>query len=114
MSSSSLPSDRPRLGRFGERLAADFLQRRGAVIVARNLETAGGEIDLVVDFGRERAAVEVRAARRRDVAPDLFSRDKERQVRALAALLEPPVFRIDFVTVLVKPDGVTVRWHPRV
>ncbi len=114
MASSLLPSDRSRLGRFGEQLAAEFLERRGAVVVAQNLETGGGEIDLVVDFGRERAVVEVRAARRSDVAPDLFSRDKERQVRRLAALLEPPVFRIDFVTVLVQRAGVTVRWHPRV
>ncbi len=83
-------------------------------MLARNLEIGGGEIDLVVAFGREQAVVEVRTARRTDVAPDLFSRAKESQVRRLAALLEPPVFRIDFVTVLVQRDGVTVRWQPRV
>ena len=110
----ALPSDRPRLGGFGERVAAGFLERRGAVVLARNLEIGGGEIDLVVAFGREQAVIEVRTARRSDVAPDLFPQAKESQVRRLAALLEPPVFRIDFVTVLVQRSGVTVRWQPRV
>lgn len=110
----ALPSDRPRLGAFGEQIAAGFLERRGAVVLARNVEIGGGEIDLVVAFGGEPAAVEVRTARRSDVAPDLFSQAKERQVRRLAALLEPPVFRVDFVTVLVQRNGVTVRWQPRV
>ncbi len=109
-----LPSDRPRLGQFGEQIAAGFLERRGAVVIARNVEMKPGEIDLLVSFGNEQAAVEVRTARRSDVAPDLFSQAKERQVRRLAASLEPPVFRIDFVTVLVQQHGVTVRWHPRV
>ena len=109
-----LPSDRSRLGRFGERVAAEFLERRGASVIARNVEMAPGEIDLLVSFGGEQAAVEVRTARRADVAPYLFSLAKERQVRRLAASLEPPVFRIDFVTVLVQQEGVTVRWHPRV
>ena len=110
----ALPSDRTRLGAFGERVAGEFLERRGAAVVGRNLKIGGGEIDLVVAFVREQAVVEVRTARRADVAPDLFSQDKERRVRRLAALLEPPVFRIDFVTVLVQRRGVTVRWHPRV
>jgi putative endonuclease len=110
----ALPSDRPRLGGFGEQIAAEFLERRGAIVLARNVEIGGGEIDLVVALGGEQAVVEVRTARRADVAPDLFSQAKERQVRRLAASLDPPVFRIDFVTVLVRRSGVTVRWHRRV
>jgi putative endonuclease len=110
----ALPPDRPRLGRFGEQVAAEFLERRGAVVLGRNVEIGGGEIDLVVAFGHRRAVVEVRTARRSDVTADLFSRAKERQVRRLAALMEPPVFRIDFVTVLIQRHGVTVRWDRRV
>lgn len=106
--------DRPRLGAFGEQVAADFLVKRGAVVIARNVEVDAGELDLLVDFGAESAVVEVRSARRADIVADLFPYSKERQVRRLAALLEPPVFRIDLVTVLMMPDGVRVRWHPRV
>ena len=109
-----LPGDRPELGRFGEQVAADFLVRRGGNIVGRNVASRDGEIDLVVGFDRELAVVEVRTARRADVTADLFPHRKEQQVRRLAALLDPPVFRVDFVTVLVQPDGVTVRWLPRV
>lgn len=106
--------DRPELGQFGEQVAADFLVKRGAALIARNVEVDAGELDLVVDFDGEPAVVEVRSARRADVVADLFPYSKERQVRRLAALLEPPVFRIDLVTVLMTPDGVRVRWHPRV
>ncbi len=106
--------DRPRLGAFGERVAADFLMSRGATVLARNVEVDNGELDLLVEIGGEPAVVEVRSARRDDVVADLFPYAKERQVRRLAALLEPPIFRIDLVTVLVASGGIRVRWHPRV
>lgn len=109
-----LPADRADLGRFGEVVAASFLQERGAVVLVRNLESKLGEIDLIVAFGREVAAVEVRAARRPEIAPELVSLRKEQQVRRLAAMLDPPIFRVDLVTVLVQTGGVKVRWHPRV
>ena len=108
-----LPDDRPRIGRLGEKIAADFLARRGAVVVARNVESPVGEIDLIVRLGGELAAVEVRTARRNDYAPDLMAYKKEQQVRRVAASLETPIFRVDLVTVLLQPDGVKVRWIPR-
>ena len=83
-------------------------------MVARNIEVGNGELDLIVEFDVEVAVVEVRTARRDDIVADLFPYAKERQVRRLAALLEPPIFRIDLVTVLVADRGVRVRWHPRV
>lgn len=36
-----------RLGRWGENLAADFLARKGYQILARNVRTSYGEIDLI-------------------------------------------------------------------
>lgn len=107
------PADRPELGRFGESVAAMFLQARGCVIVARNVETADGEIDLIARVDGELTAVEVRTARRDDEWPYLMSVDKERQVRRVAAGLDPPVFRVDLVTVLVGVSGVRVRWSRR-
>lgn len=108
-----LPADRPELGRFGEGLAAVFLQRRGAAIVARNVATPDGELDLVADIDGELTAVEVRTARRDDEWPYLMSVAKERQVRRVAAGLDPPVFRVDLVTVLVGVAGIRVRWSRR-
>ena len=83
-------------------------------MLARNVAAAAGEIDLIVSCGGELAAVEVRTARRADVAPELISLRKERQMRRVAARLEPPVFRIDLVVVLIGAEGVRVRWHPRI
>ncbi|MEW5873013.1 MAG: YraN family protein [Chloroflexota bacterium] len=39
---------RQNLGRWGETLAADYLQERGYTLVERNARTAFGEIDLVM------------------------------------------------------------------
>ncbi|NND01865.1 MAG: YraN family protein [Acidimicrobiia bacterium] len=106
--------DRRDLGRLGESVAASFLEKRGACVLARNVEVGGGELDLVVDFAGERVVVEVRTANRQDVAPELVSLAKESQVRRLAAMLDPPVFRIDIVTVLIAAAGLRIRWTPRI
>ncbi|MEK6371515.1 MAG: YraN family protein [Acidobacteriota bacterium] len=49
-----------RLGASGERRAAWFYRLRGYSIVARNVRTRGGEIDLIVRRGRMLAFVEVK------------------------------------------------------
>jgi len=71
-------------------------------------------VDLLVDDRGEQAVVEVRSARRRDGDEYLYTASKERQVRRAAAGLDPPVFRIDLVTVLFAEDGITLRWARRV
>ena len=109
-----MPQDRPQLGRFGEAVAALFLERRGVRVVARNVASAVGEIDLIAIHDEEVVAVEVRSARREDPGADLMSSEKARQVRRVAASLDPPIFRIDLVTVLMGEAGVRVRWNRRV
>ena len=49
-----------RLGRLGERRAAWFYRLRGYAIVARNVRSRGGEIDLIVRRGRTLVFVEVK------------------------------------------------------
>jgi putative endonuclease len=49
-----------RLGTAGERRAAWFYRLRGYAIVARNVRSRGGEIDLIVRRGRTLAFVEVK------------------------------------------------------
>ncbi len=51
------------LGRLGERLAATHLQRLGFVIVARNVRTRHGEIDLIAFNGETLIFVEVKTRR---------------------------------------------------
>ena len=105
--------DRHALGRLGEDLACQFLVRRGLTVVGRNVEVAGGEIDLVVRHGRTTVAVEVRS-RWMDDPVDAFDHDKHRQVSVLARTLDPACGRIDLVAVRFHPGGVDIRWVPAV
>ncbi|KAA9395732.1 YraN family protein [Kocuria coralli] len=60
------PNPRQVLGEAGERLAAEYLERRGARILASNWRAApsrhgvGGELDLVALIGHRIVAVEVK------------------------------------------------------
>jgi putative endonuclease len=53
------------LGRLGEDLAAAHLDRLGFTMLARNVRTRRGEIDLIVFDGRTLAFVEVKTRRAR-------------------------------------------------
>lgn len=105
-----------RLGRFGEEVAAGFIERRGGVVVARNLRVGRNEIDLLAEIGGERVAVEVKTATSRGGAPapaDNFDDAQERRVWDAARALRPPVRRVDLICVTVDPEGVGIRWSPR-
>lgn len=52
------------MGREGEARAARYLEQQGLRIVARNVRTRGGEIDLVARDGGTLVLVEVRTVRR--------------------------------------------------
>ena len=71
-----------------------------------------GELDLIVAFGEEIVAVEVKAGSGRNDPIHHFSEEKERQVRSLAATRG--IGRVDLVSVVRSANGFTVRWLPRV
>ncbi len=103
------------IGRIGEDITAGFLERRGAVIVERNVRVGRGEIDLLIELGGERIAVEVKTGTSASARPEEnFGDDKERRVRRAANDLTPPVWRVDLVTVVLTGRGATVRWVPDV
>jgi len=52
--------ERKKLGQIGEKLAADFLKKRGYKVMERNYRTRGGEIDIVARHGSTLVFVEVR------------------------------------------------------
>lgn len=82
------PDPRHHLGRLGERLAAEHLERRGFEVVARNHRTRFGELDLIACDGRVIAFCEVKTRRARGgagTAIDAVAPDKQRQVRRMAA-----------------------------
>ncbi|GAB4175291.1 MAG: YraN family protein [Geothermobacteraceae bacterium] len=57
------PDERQLLGARGEQAAAEFLGRTGLKLVARNLRTPVGEIDLVLRDRRHLVFVEVKTRR---------------------------------------------------
>ena len=76
-----------RLGRLGERLAAEHLVRRGFQILERNYRTRFGELDIIAFDGETIAFVEVKSRRliprTRSPFESVHSR-KRRQVRRMA------------------------------
>jgi putative endonuclease len=121
------PDRRRTLGRLGERLAEAHLRRLGFSIVARNVRTRHGEIDLIAFDGATLVFAEVKARRvgsrdrmiRADQDPLTALRPRQRtRLRRLAAawLREQrharpaaDTIRFDAIGVVVDPDGAPLR-----
>jgi putative endonuclease len=105
---STAPRERPALGRAAERLACQFLQSRGLRLIAANVTTPAGELDLVMRDGVTLVFIEVRYRRRADPVHPVVTVDRRKRrhllqaaalcLRRLAAGDEPPV-RFDVVAV---------------
>ena len=84
-----MPTDlRQHLGRVGERLASEHLERLGYRVVTHNHRTRFGELDLIVCDDTWLVFVEVKARRvsaRAGSALEAISPHKQRQVRSMAA-----------------------------
>src|SRR3954465_1230062 len=77
---------RQALGRLGERLAAEHLERLGYRIVARNPPTRFGEIDLVAADDETLVFCEVKTRRAGSGAPwEALDDRKRKQVRTMGA-----------------------------
>ncbi len=111
---------RQQLGRLGEDLALEHLERLGFGLVDRNYRTRFGELDLIVSDETAIVFVEVKA-RRLDAtagsAVESVPPRKQRQVRGMAAawLVENTArprsrdLRFDVVAVTVDRAGALVR-----
>ena len=119
------PDRRQTLGRRGEDIAADHLERAGWRIVARNYRVREGEIDLIATRGSTLAFCEVktlvqRARHTRGPANPIESvgRQKQTRVRRMARTwlatrddrsLGVSDLRLDVIGVVVSPSGELVR-----
>lgn len=110
------------LGRTGERLAAEHLERRGFAILERNFQTRWGELDLVACDGRVLVFCEVKTRRLRIGLPgadplEAVGRAKRLQVRRMAGrwLVERRVrprvetLRFDAIGITLDRDGRMAR-----
>jgi putative endonuclease len=111
---------RQHMGRVGERLALEHLERLGYRLVAQNHRTRFGELDLIVCDDERLVFVEVKTRResaRAGSAIEALSPDKQRRVRAMAAawLAETSDrprsrdLRFDLIAVTVDRHGRLVR-----
>src|SRR5690348_715101 len=78
---------RQTFGRFGEDAAAEFLRRRGFAVLARNVRTARGELDLVALDGDVVVFVEVKARRLASGLEAVDARKQRRLSRLAIAFL---------------------------
>jgi putative endonuclease len=101
------------LGRLGESLAAENMQKQGYRIVIRNFRTKEGEIDLIVTKGDLLVIVEVKSR-----SSTLFGEGfeavtltKQKRLKRLAAayLKECSILyrivRFDVISILIGPSG---------
>jgi putative endonuclease len=108
---------RHHLGRLGEQLAAEHLERLGFAIVARNHRTRFGELDLVACDGETLVFCEVKTRRGRGQPWDALGQAKRAQVRRMArAYLSDvpdrprvPRIRFDAIGVSIDPRGRLTR-----
>lgn len=105
---------RHRLGRAGEQLAAEHLERRGFAILDRNHRTRWGEIDLVACDGRALVFCEIKTRRAGGASPFAGLRPEQcRRLRRMAlAWLQThpdrprvPELRFDAVGVTIDARG---------
>ncbi len=111
-----MSTDRQRLGKWGESVAALQLEDKGYQILDRNWRCAQGEIDLVALDGEEVVFVEVKTRRGRQMGSpeEGLTQQKGQRLIELAQLylverdIEPD-WRIDLVAVELDSSGKLTR-----
>jgi len=106
-----------RLGRRGESLACQALLERGAQILARNVRSSHGELDVIACQGSTLVLVEVKArtSRARGAPEEAITRTKQGHLIAAAQHdmeVNAPTeadWRIDVVAIELGPHGETAR-----
>jgi putative endonuclease len=108
-------TSRRKLGDRGEALAARFLLEQGLPVVATNIRTSSGEIDLIVQDGTDLVFVEVRTRRglAGDAAESLSPTKLQRMWRCAMEYcesqgLDPETARVDAVVIDLGTGGPVV------
>ncbi len=105
------PDPRRGLGRWGEFLARQYLRLTGSRILASNLRTPHGEVDVVAREKRSGVLVLIEVKTRRDQRPiELSDRQRRRIARAAHWIQQR---RRDRWNAGVRIDLVEIRWPRR-
>lgn len=100
-----------RIGRWGEQMAAEYLQSLGYALTDRNLHTPYGELDLIVTHEDQTIFVEVKTRSNLNMGyPEeaLTPRKKSHLLQAIAEVMAdrtdlPQNWRMDLIAILGKP-----------
>ena len=109
--------ERKETGALGEKLASEYLKKKGYRIIATNYRCPIGEIDIIAKHQDCLAFIEVRTKNNRSFGPpeESISRTKKKKMRLTAAyylnrMKKPPeIWRIDFVAVEIGENGKASR-----
>ncbi len=100
---------RKKLGREGERLAEEFLRKRGYKILARNYRYPFGEIDLIARDGKTIAFIEIkgRSSQYFGSALEAVTTRKQKRIARVAAQYLA-TFKLD--NIRARFDVVGIHW----
>lgn len=109
------------LGRFGEQLAVDRIERDGLTVLARNWRCVAGELDIVARDGPTYVFCEVKTRRTAYFGEPIcaVTPQKARRIHRLATIwlreqgLRADDLRFDVLSVLVERDQAPVVDHVR-
>ena len=73
-----------RIGKWGEQAAADYLSAKGYEVIARNVRTPYGEIDLIAQKDNTTIFVEVKARTSKSLGPPEIAVTPRKQEHMLA------------------------------
>ena len=76
-----MPDARQQFGKEGESFAERFLRSRGYHIIARNVRSPSGELDLIADDGGVLVFVEVKARQTNALGGVHYAVDRKKQLR---------------------------------
>lgn len=109
-------NERQKLGRWGESVAATYLEAQGYRIAGRNWRCRHGEVDLVAWAGQELVFVEVKTRRGQDMGAPEEGLTAVKQKKLLAIAEEYVIqhdldvdWRVDLVAVELDKTGKLLR-----
>ena len=107
-----MPSPTSAKGARAEAIAASRLEAEGFRILARNVRTRHGELDLVAEDGSVLVFVEVRSTRTLDFGGPLVNVDRGKQRRVIRAAREFLLGRPELAEREMRFDVVGVSYEP--
>jgi putative endonuclease len=113
-----MTKERQAVGAYGERLASQYLEAAGLVVLARNWRCGEGEVDLILLDGDD-VVFKTRRSRLFGTPAEAVGVAKVRRLRRVAARwltqssLHPREIRFDVVSVLPQTRGAAMVEHLR-